>query len=1017
MITCKDIILYNQELFNTTKCFSRFRKFAEHIKDKYCHSVTIVSRKKLVYDNRLEFVAQKHLVINHYTKDNIKWTYHLVQKKEHGLEKCLLKRVFCLLYKKTETEYTPTQLENQNKLKKIINPVAELQEALQQWIKLKIPICGSLVVLWQVEYSETKESSFKTLFSKTFSNNTKKLTIVIQSKFVKANHYLCYRLYRTVANVLPDQDPALTCPCCGIESKNFNAQFHSVIPHNVSAITQLDALKFPSVSKWIELQHRLIQYVFIASDLTLKYMDCFEEENMLRSFDNWNDMITFSKNRHQSHGKYKKKSLLERTRQNLAKFTQGHKTGTAEKWKKQLDRAQKNMVLAIFDPNRQWSLIASILTLILGQKVSLIGSDHIGRLSGFSTKGMRIIAGNSLFESISDVSDFQNKMKILLTFLYDYFKLEIFSGQIFSLSLVAYRGIMYQMACNPLYFGLAKSSIGLVTMLRQKSLHQILFSKLPFLSTGEKMSPNHANFKTAVEMDMSLCYSSQVAKTKMPTGVPLCFTKENPRDVWLKRDNPIPHQSAELAIVYFIIGQVLKQPGITIYQVYHRFTPNGCWLVDKKSLDLLIVYGDDSGRWPIIKSKAVQIHHNYTHSCLRCPKLKKYARNLNYEEMKEYSNTIDAFWEDYCQKKFNCSLLIIYHCHSLNWADEMGTFYYQNAHEMRCSKEAPKMLHTITDFGTKSIHFNPLNIPKLLSDPSIIVYVIGEGEQGLINEDIGHIATKRLGKTILANKTFEPTLFFGPYLKWLIEERQFQFSKIYHIIIYKSTDSFQPIFQKLVDLRTEKQANLSQDAELLKFVLNSSIGMFGTCKTQDSKTTYFQNSFKPTSKMSTYDYRMADFGVFKVQRTYPKLGNTGLLYIVHMTIMQQYRLSMIQTMAAMQNIFDPFKFRILQCHADSYFIGLSEVCLEDCVTDFKNYEHNWKKYFKKQKTPGFFSITRICSGNFSLSIPGVKSIKIEQFKNEEETKNQRQKNYGQNCYFQLKEIYDNNIPYYISHQE
>ena len=366
-----------------------------------------------------------------------------------------------------------------------------------------------------------------------------------------------------------------------------------------------------------------------------------------------------------------------------------------------------------------------------------------------------------------------------------------------------------------------------------------------------------------------------------------------------------------------------------------------------------------------MQAKAYLFHHAFTHFCPVCPPLPSYAKGQSGEQIKAYSESFDAFWKKYSLQCFKSPLEIVYHCHPMVF----GGTVFQSTHDLLAACPA---LDNWNDFRTKGRHFSMANLRSLLEHRDICIFVVGQGRQtATVGQGEGAaVFTKRQGHTVLARRTFGPTLFFGPYLAHLLNSTSFELDTVHHLIIYKSSSHLQPIFEKLVTLRT--RAGDSYQADQLKLCCNAFIGMAGSFKMTSDKVYITEGAVSMQSQISRYRFRYIAENVIQCTRTYEKALPRGQLYCLHVAVLQCYRFKLLLAMEAMRRVLRPESYRILQCKTDSFLIGFSELRLEHCVRDLEAYRRLWPLYFSPVKHPGKFSkVGEINFCNFELLLPGI----------------------------------------------
>ena len=161
------------------------------------------------------------------------------------------------------------------------------------------------------------------------------------------------------------------------------------------------------------------------------------------------------------------------------------------------------------------------------------------------------------------------------------------SGLSFTLPYLSYVGTLFKLARDPLYMGLEEPSLAFSILMKKLSIHQLQQTAVPFISTGEKMGPQMRPLNSIVEMDQCMAYSHHLAKIDMPTGSPLIYsTSEGNANNVLSRSGKAPHTRGEFRLIYACIQQWMQNPEVDIHHVYHGWSPNGNFKVERFTLDL-----------------------------------------------------------------------------------------------------------------------------------------------------------------------------------------------------------------------------------------------------------------------------------------------------------------------------------------------------------------------------------------------------------------------------------------------
>ena len=811
--------------------------------------------------------------------------------------------------------------------------------------------------------------SCSTIFSKTWSHHPRNLLITIKPHIVaRGIHDECFKIEKRInmqVNKLPNEE---ICECCQIPTSAIQTSSFNTRKSCVSTIVQMEKFFNTRFRDWILSQSRLVQYILISQNGEVFYMDIFNlnRQSHVKIFKSSISAYAYAKTRFQTKGcKFKEKLLLD-IKQRLEQFSK-YQSGTFNHWKTRIEKIEKEMIIFLHHWEGDQMDFEKETTNMQNTwpNFSLVGNQIMGKRHGFVARDARLFLSHKCIGSkVDSMHEFYEKVSEYFKFMDYYLETDVVSGKTISQTTITFEAILNKVAKDPLFIGIETPSYGLVNLLKRYNMHQILFSRLPFGESGERMSPDKDTIRGFFEMDLSMAYSHNLALSNMPMGMPLIYLPSKTKEGELNRVGNVPFKYGEFNLVYYIISEWKKRRDIELTTVYHRYSPNGSFYVEKYSLDLLIVYQENGN--PEVRYKAYQFHHAFTHTCPRC-EIGRYSKGLTREKLRKQSEDIDHFWQTFCHEHLNVQLEIIYHCHAMN---VMGRFF-QNIQEVVTHSD---FLSDVTTFPLG----HTLQISELLThltDPTLCIYIIGDGIQ-TAGRGEGRICTKtKLGETVLSKETKTPTMFYGPYLEFLIKEVGFELTSIYHVFVYKSTDKYMPLFKQLVNMRTNNAGNYF--AEQLKLGCNSFVGLSGSTRSSNTKFKYFSGKLTKLSKNGSYNFYSPNCYSFTSNNSvYPRTN----LYILNLTVLQLYRLKMVKTLELMEKIFKPNLFRVIHCHVDSFFVLLGKKSLPECIASKDLYDRYWKgEIFDDKKVPGKFHEVQKSSGSFfRFFIPGVTEIIIDE---------------------------------------
>ena len=961
---------------------SSLEMVADRLDEEYMTSITLITSDddQVLFSNFLQNaeIKRRHVYVFYPfdAKVSIRWSFRHIEGKFHDYDKCLWKKLQKAIFKKVLFD-------------RVQKAPSQLSEIIEDWLETRFPAynVGSIRILVQKYYEPGNEVKMEHCeLLREMSLNTKRdaeRVIIIQTCHKKRAHSTCFKVFARNLPKVHQDGKGQPCQCCGFTPSVLLPRTFSATLHRASPLSQLDRIWPQYASDWMREQYTMIQYVVYRKypNRVWLYADMFdgvETAPLQRTFHSLVPLLEFAEERHATAGTRRKSLFLEGMLSVLDRVisVMGNR-GTFCTYKKQLERTIAKRIIL-------WS--QNELLEELGQELCLWAQTNITRrnhssrknvIYSYSGKRWTIAFAEPLLQaSPSDNAQLVAKMMEFLFVMRHHFGYEVVSGGAFSLSLITYKAILFKLStASETHEATSKPTLALLKLFKSKSLHQFLLPVMPFINSGERLTPfGTETLKSLLEADMTLCYSSQVALKSMPIGCPLLFQYDSEKK-GLFGPKSHPYNRAEYKIVYHLLSTFPKP----ILQAHHQYSANGPFIAGYMSLDLLIVYSDDDGQ-PAFA--AFNVHHNYTHTCEICGKLDGYQSKRSYESVKKKSDEIDSFWRDCSDKIKEFAFQTIYFCH---FPLLIGDRLFQSLGELN---SPPSQFPP--DLKTSPRGLDEKRLKDLIKDPNLVVFVIGTGRQnhpGYTNgvgskihpanslESACVFSKNERDITSLSTETKRPTLFLGDYLDFLITNRQFELERVFHVVIYRSSNAYQPIFR---DMARARELNLPGSG-MLKLALNSAIGLFGSCKTE---ATEIKLVFKSSSRRSWHsNYFLtptSNPNVFLQERSFLRSTCSSYLIMVHTAILQNYRLAMLLAREELSSLFLPEKFRVLQVHADSFLIGMAEKKVIDCARNPKTFPRDMERIFSRKKRAGKFTIcTFINSAPFSFFLPGVTKVNVQ----------------------------------------
>ena len=966
----------------------------------------------VMYSNVLAVEAKGHIFIHvrstaaataaaNTANNAVSIVYHTLESPpQHSISHCLLRKLQLKLYNAHIPNAWPSAYITKQ----------ELAAVIRTWLRQRAPQgCGSCAVVWlnPGEGADGGDGDFlchalagrlTLILRHSINAIPKEKVVVIIPRYIRRRHSLCFRIIATVRERLQARPGDVMCECCGIPARMLRATpAAAAIRHKTSPVTNICRFVNKSLqsASWTTSQHLLVQYICVASSGATNYVDFFDahRQRHSRTFADKQGAYVYAEKRHGSLGKRLKWRLLQPFFRSIANEHRAAggasgNGGTVSQWWRQLERATERITifLAHADANHAWeSEPVHIAAWRKKGQIRLIGKTAAHKLHGFQGRGYRCVIAQQLCPGTDDANVFDN-VRNFYNFMHEYFGVECLTSSATSFPVLTYEALFYSCAtADPMYRGQETLSPALLRMLRQKQMHQWSYSAMPFIAKGERPSPRHEPAEGYVELDLSLAYSSSLARLPVPVGSPVIYSRlPGATDTrTLRRAKALsPSASGEMALVYHHIRQLAQHRDVVIYAAYHKFNGAGQFRVGKYSLDLLVSYGCGDVRVRRTVA-AFQFHHAYTHGCRVCNTLNSYAGGKTHEEITRQSDAVDAFWRQYCLVAWGVDLSIVYHCHRMDldgrsWDSVLDMFQHNAWLQDMCFPRATIRRRTINHDREGWRWLHDLCSPGA----STVVFVVAEGHQtGATSPEDNCVFTKgEHGPAAAEFCTLGPTLFIGQYLLLLGRDRGFRVTKLHHVIVYTGSDAMQPMFQTLLQTRTAAAENNFYRKQL-KLCCNAFIGMAGRVSDVACKTYYYTGPLSIASEFGRYDLSPTRWAhIAKCTFTRRLAAWRQNLLPLSVAALQYYRLHMLRAKMTLQRLCRPELVRIVQCHVDSFFIVLGRDTLQDCAKDPRQFREQWLQQWQSdKKQPGKFHIVRRSTPgkHFSIVMPSISTLRID----------------------------------------
>ena len=941
---------------------------AEEFFAKYQLCLSVIFLGTCIFDNELTYLNSEGTMALIFKKGGQLIATRNPKEKypRHGLNNCFWRPLQRCIFGKVICNE-----ENSN--------LKQLERVISAWILNHgqlIKHIGSIKIVFSHKLCETKDN-YVPVFSKQWSKSPRELLVLIERKVFMTSHMLCYKFHKRMYSVTQAFPSDILCKCCGFSAGSLCSFRFSGATHNASPITVLHRWYPTLCHDWIKEQYKLIQYGFSIANGTYGYRDFFNGESRFECFSTIEQFMAHANQRFEVHGKKYKIGLLRKLLDHLHYIagkakgcersdTASWRGGTLSKWLETIQRACETQVFFWQDKTQKdTDRLGCELVAWSGRSITIRTSRSDTRICALSGNRKKFIIMKELFQHYISLHDVTYTVQAWFDVMFHKFDYEVLSGLIFNMPVITYNAMLFKVGIDkPTHLNLAKSSLALSFLLKKYSLHQIYSTAMPAIKSGERMSPFHDPLQFVWEGDVKLCYSSEFAKQPMPMGAPLIYTLQNDN---LKRNGPHPNRTGEFKIVLSLIKSYER--GHDVVMVFSQYSVHGPYVAENKAIDLLIVY--KKRKQKKIKFAAFQVHHSFTHTCPVYPPLLTYAQKKTHQQTKSHSDKVDLFWENYCQKVFDCQLKVIYFCHEFT----INSTTYKDINVM------PDPFRILPDDLLTSRSLSMARLYQLIDDPALILVIIGEGQQTLqCNSDDAAIYVKRNGITVMTTRTTTPTMFTSRHLRFLIHEKGFRFSSVYHVLVFQSTTAFRSICNQVQSVQRSMPHNV------LKFALNSMIGLFGSFREVRTTVRLVRKEARETSWHSRYQYTSTNVpDIFRVVRTCDNPQPRTFMYAMHIVILSSYRTTIAEMINSCYHLFQPRACRLLRIKADSIMLGFSTQSLAQAsrftMSEFKK---KWGYLVpKKGKTPGKFRTTfstdDLLLTDFSVVFPSATTVQFTSY--------------------------------------
>ena len=827
-----------------------------------------------------------------------------------------------------------------------------------------------------------------------------------------------------------------TCGCELYSSELKNPSQPQTKPVVLSPLTQLFIFgKFRNLARCIAMQASLVQYFNPGEDGTVTYADFFDTINggapLITTLPSWQDAFHFAIEQQCSfRGKQARseyyKAAFEATA-NMIKITKATR-GTLYVTHKRILEAKKRFTWAVYNAKAIVSGGGTMLENLIPafgdtvsnvctskdrlKKIRLTEGKHGGAFQSLRWKNVLLLdMANLVATDISQklpsivelfkktfhrdieaekccaMTAMKNVLQNRLDWIYSNFEIEWLSGCAPTIHALSYAAITYHAFRDPSSFGLEQMGPAYASLLKSYNRGGLMFNACSQLESGDNMGPVSEKAQTLLQYDISCSYPSVFGQQSVPNGYVKGYhsVHDSVRGRLVSLDRK-KITFLEFLYTYHTIATFLTNPNIKVLFCFHRYSVLGQYRVKSSPLDLLIIYVKKSNK--LMHYAAINYHNVYTHSCPTCEPLKSYMHNATADELREKTRLIDethsAFFSSLFGKR--AQYRATYTCHNNEETLVRCPFSNVTASSMRelyKISPSPFFKSLVKSFPLEMILSRP-RLLELLRNPDQKCFVVCTGEVGEAYRSRAHqfgfVITRKNKRLVAAHKTFEPTLFDGETLAFLMDEKLFTINTVYHVLVFGSTFAYAPFFRKICESRMENAMHGDKpSADMLKLVGCAYIGASQTFKSIPKQITV-KDGKKPIrefSKESEYAYKWLSARWVKVKRTWHERRPKVLAQILGTYAVLSGKLRMLKCLHFIEQVCDPRKYRLLQINVDAILLAIAGSTLDAIVTpeclDYFKLEK--LKYFQ-DNAPGYFTLENQVTQDWRIELTGARKKKI-----------------------------------------
>ena len=397
------------------------------------------------------------------------------------------------------------------------------------------------------------------------------------------------------------------------------------------------------------------------------------------------------------------------------------------------------------------------------------------------------------------------------------FHFDIFSIPFSSLSGLSFKSIwtLYTRSGGWYQHGLEKSKHFDRDLLRKQCKGGFSFSAQLKRNANEPLFESQTELcKNIQGFDIRSSYGFACSELSAVKGFCTSFKWNNEKNNLECCDTVWRFNSFEFLSVFYTIHYLETNLRVNIKTVYSNFHQFGFFSIKRYPLDLVVVTAEGHLR-------LFNFDGEYAHGCRAgCPSLASYVQNKSRKDLEAETEERDNFIEAWCEQ-MNRSMKNESFCiYQVKTSCHDSAFFKSNL--LKYFKSQPVLKNLISHyFRTREVEMDEL----IFCSENLTFLAIVEGFVPNSNDQKPLFVQDGDQKWKRAEST-DGLFLSRDYLQWLMEEFNFQVTKIQKVWVYKKCKLFNVIFKNLIEQRALDSTSQTQK-DFLKNVVNFCSGYFG----------------------------------------------------------------------------------------------------------------------------------------------------------------------------------------------